>query len=144
MIKMECVCNVTDSVIKVSERKSRHATFVNAERVEYKKIAYDGCCKFNETACDWLLVKEEVGTLAVELKGSDIDHACMQIEKTLSDVRLNKNLPQKVAALIVCTRVPKIDTKVQRARLRLAKNFRAPLLVKEDARNLIFDDLFEF
>jgi hypothetical protein len=144
MIPEKCTQATTDSIIKVSEKKSRHTTFLNQQREEYKKIAYDGCCKINETACDWLVVKNDVGTLAIELKGADIDHACVQIEKALDDVRKDSTLPQKLAGLIVCTRVPKIDTKLQRAKNRLAKNYKAPLLVKEDARNLVFSDLFTF
>lgn len=142
MIKVECISLVTDSVVKVSERRSRHATFANRERAEFVKIAYDGCCKVNETACDWLLAKVDVGTLAIELKGSDIDHACVQIEASLAHLRGHENIPKKFAALIVCSRVPRIDTKVQRAKQRLARNFSAPLHIKEDARNLDFDALF--
>ncbi len=142
MIKAECKSFVKDSIVKVSERKSRHATFNNKAKAEFIKIQYDGCCKLNKIACDWVLVKSDVGTLAIELKGADIDHACVQIEETLNEISKQSDLPKKFSALIVCSRVPKVDTKVQRAKQRLAKQFRAPLHVKEDARNLDFEDLF--
>jgi hypothetical protein len=144
MIKPACETKVKDSIIKISEKRSRHATILNKEKSEFRKIAYDGCCKINETACDWIVVKQDVGTLAIELKGSDIDHACDQIIKTFNDIKSDKTLPEKLAALIVCTRVPRVDTKLQRAKLKLAMNYKAPLTVKEDARNLVFSDLFKF
>lgn len=142
MIKEECKSIVSDSIIKISEQKSRSATFKNGEKSQFLKIAYDGCCKTNETACDWVLAKPEFGTLAIELKGSDIAHACEQIEKSLAEVSGIGYFPKRFSALIVCSRFPKFDTKVQRAKQKLAKTFRAPLHVKEDARNLVFEDLF--
>jgi hypothetical protein len=74
-----CTTFKNDSKIKISDPRSMSAVFENSERVQYCLIRFDGCVLKNQTACDWIIEKMDVGRIAVELKGSDIDHAAKQL-----------------------------------------------------------------
>jgi hypothetical protein len=90
----------------------------------------DGCLILNKTACDWWIVHEASGSVLVELKGSDVEHAIEQIEATFEFLSKNKLLRTKNAAMIVCSRPsrhPSFTTKLQKARSRLSAKYRAPL-----------------
>lgn len=142
---MECKCTEcnSNSIVKIEEPRSTSATFENSARVEHKVTRFDGCVKRNELACDFIIEKPLVGRLAVELKGSDIDHAAEQIAAGLAYLKEKGLCDLRMAGLIVCTRYPSEDTKVQRIRQRLAKQFRATLTVRRDARNIEFSSLFK-
>jgi hypothetical protein len=139
MIPATCCTATQASNVKVSDPKSTSAVFANADRSSYRLIRFDGCTVKGEIACDWIVEKQDVGRIAVELKGSDVDHAALQIESALRYMRDNGLADLRVAGLIICSRYPSVDTKVQRLKQRLAKTFRAPLKVKTDGRNLSFE-----
>ncbi|MCC5069112.1 NIL domain-containing protein [Xanthomonas campestris pv. raphani] len=140
----ECQEKTKSSIIKVSDKGSTHATFLNKENFSYTVVKFDGCVVKNAIACDWIIEKAGVGRLVVELKGSDVDHAAEQIAAALRFLQEKGLKDLKVAALIICSRYPSIDTKVQRIKQRLARDYRAPVTVKTDGRNLVFDKLLKF
>ena len=133
-------CRETTQVsnVKVSEG-ARSANFVNAERLEYCKVRVDGCLLKNQTAADFVVCCKGVGSVVVELKGVDVEHAVRQIEATLVAIAGcgDKSLPSKFAGLIICSRYPRIDTKLQRLKADFAKKHRAPIHVV--AKNDSFD-----
>lgn len=139
MIPADCCSHTQASNVKVSDQRSTSAVFQNGSNAKYRLIRFDGCTVKGEVACDWIVEKEAVGRIAVELKGCDVDHAALQIERAFRFMRENGMTEMKVAGLIVCTRYPSIDTKVQRLRQRFARDYRAPLKVKADGRNLSFE-----
>ena len=139
MIPESCCSLIKASHVKVSDPRSSTAVFLNTERSEYRLIRFDGCTVKGTVACDWIVEKQNVGRIAVELKGSDVDHAALQIESALRYMRENGMTELSVAGLIICSRYPSIDTKVQRLKQRLARDYRAPLKVKTDGRNLQFE-----
>lgn len=144
MIENKCREDRNESKIKLSDRKSTAAIFNNPEREVYCAIKIDGCVVNNDTSCDWALVKNGVGVIAVELKGSDITHAVEQIEATLSMLKQNGYERAKMAGLVICKRNPCFDTTIARLQLRIAKKFCAPLKVKTDGRNLNFEEILKF
>lgn len=136
MISKECCSTTQATNVKISDKKSTSAVFANPEKAHFRLIRFDGCVIKGKIACDWIVEKQDVGRIAVELKGSDIDHAALQIESALRYLKDNGLADLRVAGLIICTRYPSVDTKVQRLKQHLAKTFRAPLKVKTDGRNL--------
>ncbi len=144
MIPPGCVTINNNSNVKISEPRSTSAVFSNKDRHQFKLIRFDGCIKNGETACDWIVEKDAIGRLAVELKGSDVDHAVEQIEAGLEYLRTVGMIDLPVAGLVICTRYPSVDTKVQRLSLRMAKKFGAPLKVRRDGRNLTFESMLSF
>lgn len=142
MKSTKCARFTTDSKIKLSEPKSQTAIIDNKDKFEFIAIRFDGCIVCNKLACDWIVIGPNEYYLAVELKGCDVDHAVEQIEATFAYLDTTDEMPKGRAGLIVCSRYPRTDTKVQRLKLRLAKRFSASLHVKTDGRNLQFTDLF--
>lgn len=144
MIPAKCSKQTTDSKVKITETKSTAAIFSNATKSQFTVTRFDGCVIEQSTACDFIVEKQAIGRLAVELKGCDVAHATEQIEVALKYLKANGMVDLPIGALIVCTRVPSNDTTVQRMRQKLAKYFRAPLTVRTDGRNLDFDSLVKF
>lgn len=144
MIPEKCCRNTSDSNIKVSDQRSTTAVFENAEKAAHTLVRFDGCVVTGSVACDWIVEKVNVGRIAVELKGTDVDHAAKQVESALRFLRDNGLNDLPVAGLIVCTRYPRIDTTVQRIKQRIAKTYSAPLTVKTDGRALAFESLLSF
>lgn len=144
MIPADCSKLTTDSNVKVAEVKSTAAIFANASRSQFTVTRFDGCVIKQSTACDFIVEKQAVGRLAVELKGCDVAHATQQVEVALNYLKKIGQTDLPVGALIVCTRVPSNDTTVQRMRQKLAKAFRAPLTVRTNGRDLDFDSLIKF
>lgn len=144
MLPEKC-CNKTNATnIKVSDPRSTYAVFSNEERHDFNLVKFDGCVVVNRVACDWIVEKSAVGRVAVELKGCDVDHAAEQIAEALRYLRESGLNELPVAGLIVCSRYPRVDTKVQRLKQRLARDFRAPLTVKTDGRGLVIERLLAF
>lgn len=144
MILKECCRQTNDSNIKVAEAKSTSAVFSNAHRAQYTVVRFDGCVIKQATACDFIVEKQGVGRLAIELKGCDVAHATEQVEVALNFLKNNGKTDLPVGGLIICTRVPSNDTTIQRMRLKLAKAFRAPLTVRTNGKDLDFDSLVKF
>jgi hypothetical protein len=139
-----CIEYTNVSNIKISDLRSTHAVFSNSENHEYLKIQFDGCVVKGSIACDWLVAKKGVGTVAVELKGSDVDHAAEQVMAGLQYVVNCAELPQRLAGLIVCTRYPRIDTKIQRIKVAALKRFRAPIHIQTKAVGVNLEVLLKY
>lgn len=98
----------------------------------------DGCICKQEVACDYVATAVGAGDVLVELKGSDVDHAVDQIDATLRFWRQNGWLGKVFAGLVVCTRYPRQDTKIQRLRNRFARDYGAPLHVVRHGQEFEF------
>jgi hypothetical protein len=75
-------------------------------------------------------VHEASGSVLVELKGCDVEHAIEQIEATFKYLSSNSLLLEKNAAMIVCSRPsrhPSFTSKLQKAKSRLSAKYKAPL-----------------
>jgi hypothetical protein len=124
-----CTTLTSDSNIKVEEN-GKKAVFRNTQRTQYRKVALDGCLVKGTTCADWLVVKNDTGSIVIELKGRDVDHALDQVEAAISYAQNRGIYPSPWAALIVCTgrpTHPAFTTKLQRVKERFMKKFRAPI-----------------
>ncbi|MFM0391181.1 hypothetical protein [Paraburkholderia phytofirmans] len=140
----ECCCREDTKVskIKLDDRGGeRSATFLNKEKVKHIKIRVDGCLVKEATAADWILSKPNVGHIVVELKGSDVDHAIEQVMATAKLAEREKKDGERIAALIACTRYPKIDTKVQRGKQRFSDAHKGRLHVVTKSCEHVFEEL---
>ena len=124
----KCTVSCKDSLIVIQEKK-RRAVFRNLEKTDYKVTRIDDCLVKDGVKVDYLVNKVGVASVLVELKGSDVDHACDQLEATVRHPLVAPLLEARIGFVIVCSRYPRIDTKVQRAKSRLARDFKAVLKV---------------
>lgn len=124
----KCQRSTTDSRIKVEE-KGKKAVFLNDSRETYLKTQHDQCLVSHALASDWVISKDSVGDVIVELKGKDIDHATEQVLSTAQHWVSNELTHGHLAGLIVGTQYPRFDTKVRRGKENFTKRFRGPLHV---------------
>ncbi|WP_426699895.1 hypothetical protein ACPPVV_10805 [Rhodanobacter sp. Col0626] len=118
------------------------AIFANPRRQIYHIIKVDGGLVEQQRAADYVVCRPGVGNLVVELKGKDVGVACGQIEATLSIMNGCKDNRFPVAGLIVCTRVPCFDTKVQGLKSYFAKKYKSRLTVCSSKNKFDFEKLF--
>lgn len=124
MAKEACTISVSHSIVKVQENK-RKAAFRNKENDDYAISRVDGCLIENGLRCDYLVSKIGVASVFVELKGSDVVHACAQLEASASCAELVPLVEKKIGFLVVCSKYPRFDTFVARAKQNMARKFRA-------------------
>lgn len=129
---------VRHSKVAVKE-KGKQAIFVNEERKLFYIIRVDGNLIKNEISSDYVVRKAEVGNVIIELKGMDVDHAVEQILATARYWKKNGYKNSPVAGLVVCSRKPSFDTKVQRHRSKFAKEFNGPLHVVSHNDEFVFE-----
>lgn len=140
-IECECMSIHSESIITV-EDKGIKAKFINEDNFDYVLIQVDGCVVKEGRRADFVLRKNEVGDLIIELKRGNVEHALHQIEETAKLWSDNK-ISNKIAGLIVCTEVPRVPTKIQDAKRRFFKMFRSHLTIKTGVREYKFVDLFK-
>lgn len=93
----------------------------------------------NETAADYVVTKEKVGDVIVELKGKDIPHA---VEQALATAKLyvdHELRTGKIAALIVAKSYPKFDNAVRKGKEKFAKLYNGPLHVVTKNTEYVFE-----
>lgn len=135
-----CFTETRDSKIKLDER-GRKVVLLNKDRVLHVRAQVDGCLLAEEIAADWVVSRSDLGDLIVELKGTDVGHALKQVERTLIYWIDNKLRKGRIGALIVCSRYPRNDTSIQRAKAAFMRDHRALLTVVSRNLELLLDDL---
>lgn len=107
----------------------------NNENKEFYTYRVDDCIISGEhLKCDFLLINEdEQITYFVELKGSDVKHAVMQIENTLKQLIGCINGYKMYNARIVCSKNPPAvynNPKVKSFKDMLRKEYNGNLVIK--------------
>ncbi|HDS1833108.1 TPA: hypothetical protein RNT04_003698 [Stenotrophomonas maltophilia] len=124
----------TNSRVKVEEN-GRVAVFINEDRARFHKVKLDDGVVKGELCADFAVLKESVGVVIVELKGTDIEHAVDQVEAAIELMKKcgrpleKKGKPSAIpfAGLIVCSRYPKSDTSFQKKQKKFVAKHKAPL-----------------
>lgn len=141
----ECVENVDHSRVLVSE-KGRAATILNPERSIVRRILIDNCLITMGPRCDWVISVKDRLDILIELKGKDVSHAVDQLAATLAIWQehhlRDRQIP--ISALVVCSRYPRFDTKIQKAKERLARDYKVPLHVSTRNEEYLCSDLRKF
>jgi len=144
MIPERCIKKVADSNIVIRDKKSRSAHFKNPERIPFKIIHFDGCVVFNKTAADYIIEKDSVGRIIVELKGSDIKKAVEQVAATIRYLKENNLTPLPKGCLIIGTSFPGGQASSQRYKITIKREFQIPCKIQALNKNLIFEDYLKF
>lgn len=129
------------SNIKIEDH-GMSAVFLNPRRQVHHIVKVDGGLVAQQRAADYVVSKPGVGDLVVELKGKDVGVACKQIEATLCIMDRCEEKRSPVAGLIVCTRVPCFDTKVQGLKSYFAKKYKSRLTVCSSRNKFDFEKFF--
>ncbi|MGA3949193.1 hypothetical protein ACI2TD_25590 [Ralstonia nicotianae] len=124
-----CVTVTREKRIKVSEVKSRKAIVLNLKGEKFHVTNFDGCMVKNTVAADFVVSREAVGDLIIELKGKDVKHAMEQIIATASYLRDNEVAEGRVGGVVVCKEYPKTTTTIQTLKMGLKKKFDCPVKV---------------
>jgi hypothetical protein len=110
-------CNklTSNSIISVAEN-NRNFRIINASLFSVNEVAVDGCYITFGLRCDYLfeIINNEIieKIFYVELKGSDIHHAILQLEETLLNcTTIHNNI--KKECYIIASKFPKAGTASQ-------------------------------
>ncbi len=124
-----CVRKTTDSIIKFQELRSI-IRFHKSQRSLYKNIKVDGGALHEGAKCDNMLCSaDEHEERYIELKGSDIPHAIVQLRTTI--LKLGEHDGNR-HSYVVCTKVaPRITTAIQKAKVEFRKRLKSDLQIKE-------------
>ena len=136
----QCTKSSKSSKIKVSE-SGRQAVFLNITNASFRIIRADGCLYVGVISADYIICGPP-GDLVVELKGSDVGHGLNQVRATMEKWITSGNASAQVAGLIVCARIPRFDSKIQRVKRSLAKEFGAMLHLSSRNQEHEFTSLF--
>lgn len=129
-----CTKYVTHSQVKVEENK-RKAVFRNVSGDEYAISKIDNCIVTSGIRTDYLVSKVGSASVLVELKGRNVEHACDQLFASAGHGDVKPLLEANLGFLIVCSKFPRFDTYVLKAKSRAAKDFKAGFHVVCDKGN---------
>lgn len=142
MLIDKCTLRKRVSKIVVEENK-RKATFMNDDKAWFRVTKVDGCLCCNQVAADWVITKERVGSVVVELKGRDVPHGVRQVLATAAFWR-HHNPCCPIAGLVISRQRPSYSTSVQRAQTAFARTFQGPLHVVSCNRDFLFEVVLNF
>lgn len=136
----DCCEIVNHSYVKVEER-GRKATFRNEEKLSYRTVRFDGCICKHTLGADWILERDRIGQIIIELKGRNVEHGFKKIMSTAKYLVDNDLRHGKLCALIVSSQSPRASTIRQRLALRFAKEFRGRLHISSSKSEFEFSKL---
>lgn len=101
-----CIETCTENPVSVEENGVR-ASFSNPRARVIRRITYDNCYNRNpnELKADYILGVPDKLDVIVELKGSDLKHACVQVESTLERWKAEPIRYARIVCLIVYGRL---------------------------------------
>lgn len=134
---MSCDCTEEkyNSIIVVSENK-RKAKFRNPERKKYSVSTIDGCLIKDGVRADYLVTEEAEASVLVELKGADVSHACDQLFASAKNEKVKNLMRKSIGFLVVCSKYPRFDTFIARAKTKAARQYKAGFHVLCDQREV--------
>jgi hypothetical protein len=114
------------------EEKGKRISLLNELKEKVKVVKVDGCEIVEGNRCDWLFVQiKPANEIFVELKGSDIRRACLQLETSINQMTMN--LDKDKFAIVVCGRVsPSINTTIQNLKKKFKKKMKASLIIRQN------------
>ena len=116
----ECVKEVRQTNITVKEH-GRRINFINQTGDRFHLARVDGCLVRDGARADYIVTKIGVGSVIIELKGKDIRHAFDQILATLNHKNCVNWIKRRHAMLIACSRVPRFDSTIAKAKVEAKK-----------------------
>lgn len=103
----------------------------NSQKIAVEVVRVDGCVRHFDAQpkCDFIVGFTALGInhcWFIELKGSDVAHACTQLDNTIKQVKPLKT-GFTLRAYIVCDSYPKANTRVQGSKLKFMRDYRCQL-----------------
>ncbi len=111
-----CIENIRHSKVKLTDPGTgKTAILLNSDRGQVRRIRVDGClAPPNRPAADWIASKAQVVDVIVELKGTNVGRAIVQVQATLDfwTGHAEHEQAQPIGAWILCSEYPRASTKV--------------------------------
>jgi len=118
-----CTEVTTDKLIFVEEHK-RKVVFRNPCGRVYRKTIVDGCLIQDGIRADYLVSEAKSASVIVELNGSCVEHACEQLFVTAEHPSIKPLLEVKIGFIVMCSKYPRFDTFVRKAKDRCRKKYK--------------------
>ena len=125
----ECTEEKTDPIIPLTENRMK-MIFLNRKREIIKVITVDNCAITEGIRCDYLVINEKTDEFFVELKGTDVRHACDQLAVSITKLSSNPTRKAKYSFVISSRVVPAIRTNIQNLQRKFKDRFNCRLIVK--------------
>ena len=123
-MKGNCITRNKNKRIVFQETRSK-ILFNNPKQLSTTQVKVDGCEITDGVRCDFLLIVNNK-EFFIELKGQDIEHAIVQLTRSIQTLGTNNNK----TAFIICTRSPMSSAKIQNLRIKFRKRLNSKLIVK--------------
>lgn len=123
-----CYSNIKDRTVVFEENRSR-MIFNNPLCSSLTKVKVDGCIPLPGVKCDFLLICSKGVEHFVELKGSDVNHAALQLSTTISALSQDPKKHPK-HSFVVSTRCPLSSPQVQLIQKRFRKDYNSSFRIK--------------
>ena len=135
-------CDDRKNIVFKDKKNKQEYRIENKNKIKISKIEVDNCLILEGNKCDFLAIKylEEAKKTSIdslyfiELKGSDLRHAIIQIQKTIDKVKKHieqyqKNLNYKIYARIVLNKesTPKLNSSEKMKLNNLLKKYKGNL-----------------
>lgn len=133
MTHNNCTRQIDHKIIVIEENR-RKATFSNPSGDLIEVTDVDGCLIVSGPRCDKLVSQPGVGSILLELKGSDLAHACKQLTATAEHADIQHLLHENLGFMVVCKRYPRADTHLLKAKQYYARKYKAGFHVFCDQR----------
>lgn len=128
-----CIKPSKGSIIRIKEKK-RAAAFPNPQKAPHLIGKIDGCLVKEGIRADYFVADRQTAVL-VELKGCNISHACKQLLAAATHSNVAPHLKGlNLNFLIICSRFPKDNTAVQRAKDAVHKKYGGRFRVASNER----------
>ena len=119
-----CTQVVRRTKIKVAENK-RQAVFINPSKLKYSVSIIDNCLVKSGIRADYLVTEASSMSVLVELKGTDVQHACEQLFTSAENDAVKPLIAKKMGFLVICSKYPRFDGFVAKAKQQAADRYKA-------------------
>jgi hypothetical protein len=126
---MDCnkLCSDRKIVFQDGAGKSK-MYFNNPNQYTVQRIIVDDCLIKEGKRCDFLLIDHKSVEYYIELKGKQIEEACLQISKTIE--KISKNMQALKYAFVVSSACPLMTSKIQVNKANFKKKYNTKLHIK--------------
>lgn len=120
----ECTKTVRFTKVKIEENK-RKAVFRNPKKLKYEVTMIDDCLIKTGIRADYLVTEASNLSALVELKGTGVSHACDQLFASAENQKVKELIGKKLGFLVICSKYPRFDGFVAKAKQRAADKYKA-------------------
>ncbi len=124
----ECEKITSQALIVLKEKRSK-ITLKNDLQTKVRLIQIDGCVIREGPRCDFLVINQKSIEHYIELKGSNVRRALIQIETTIKKVSSNSRQTKK-HSFIISTRCPLLSPEIQAKKIYFKRRYNSTLNIK--------------